>query len=104
MFSAAVRAAVMAEPVYNSWVDAVDRFAEVHRERKSRHLFLRLIRGTRTIYLSTRAADTIRILLPDSASISIVILLCGHYEGVDQRVLDKLLRRDIIGDFVAYWW
>ena len=30
-----------------------------------------------------------------------IVLLCGHYEGVDQRVLDKLCDEEIsIGDYV----
>ena len=30
-----------------------------------------------------------------------MILLCGHYEGVDQRVLDKIVDEEIsLGDFV----
>ncbi|MCL2255925.1 MAG: tRNA (guanosine(37)-N1)-methyltransferase TrmD, partial [Firmicutes bacterium] len=30
-----------------------------------------------------------------------ILLLCGHYEGVDQRVIDLMIDKDIsIGDFV----
>ena len=30
-----------------------------------------------------------------------IVLLCGHYEGVDQRILDKIVDMELsIGDFV----
>lgn len=54
-----------------------------------------------TIYLSPKGkvfqqADAIRL-----ANMPRLCLLCGHYEGVDQRVLDKIVDEEIsIGDYV----
>jgi tRNA (guanine37-N1)-methyltransferase len=40
-------------------------------------------------------------LAAEFATISHLILVCGRYEGVDQRVIDNLVDREIsIGDFV----
>ena len=35
-----------------------------------------------------------------------LVILCGHYEGIDQRVLDKIVDEEIsIGDYVlTRWW
>ena len=39
--------------------------------------------------------------LPDTAEMPEITILCGHYEGVDQRVLDMLDAREVsIGDYV----
>lgn len=55
----------------------------------------------RTIYLSPKG----RVLTQDYAksllSYDHLILLCGHYEGIDQRVLDEIVDEEIsIGDYV----
>lgn len=35
------------------------------------------------------------------AQLDNIFLLCGHYEGVDQRILDKIVDEEIsIGDYV----
>ena len=34
-----------------------------------------------------------------------LVILCGHYEGIDQRVLDKIVDEEIsIGDYVLTRW
>lgn len=55
----------------------------------------------RTIYLSPKG----RVLTQDYAATLTqydqLILLCGHYEGIDQRVLDEIVDEEIsIGDYV----
>lgn len=55
----------------------------------------------RTIYLSPKG----RVLTQDYAQTLLdydqLILLCGHYEGIDQRVLDEIVDEEIsIGDYV----
>lgn len=92
---------LMAEPVYNSWVDAVDRFAEAHPEAGEQTSDLEADRGTRTIYLSPKGSRYNQDTAARLAQYQHVILLCGHYEGVDQRVLDKIIDEEIsLGDFV----
>lgn len=57
--------------------------------------------GTRKIYLSPRGAPLTQARLQDLAQEKNVALLCGRYEGVDQRVLDAHAVEEIsLGDFV----
>ncbi len=80
------RGAVMqADPLYRCW-DAVEAMAggEVH-----------------TIYLSPcgktfTQADAIRLSKKER-----LVLVCGHYEGIDQRFIDECVDEEIsLGDFV----
>ena len=53
------------------------------------------------IYLSPRGVPMTQKLAQSLASEKHLILLCGHYEGVDQRALDKYIDLEIsIGDYV----
>ena len=58
--------------------------------------------GTRVIHLSPTGqrfdhSHARRLAVPDAH----LILLCGHYEGIDQRVLDSLVDEELsIGDYV----
>ena len=80
------RGAVMqADPLYNAWTHVCDEAAgPVH-----------------TIYMSPSGhtfcqADAIRLSKLDN-----IILVCGHYEGIDQRFIDECVDEEIsIGDFV----
>jgi len=53
------------------------------------------------IYMSPRGVTLTQQLAQELAKEEGLILLCGHYEGVDQRVLDKYIDMEIsIGDYV----
>ncbi len=53
------------------------------------------------IYLSPRGVPLTQKLAQELSRESHLILLCGHYEGVDQRVLDKYIDLEVsIGDYV----
>lgn len=55
----------------------------------------------RRIYLSPRGRPLTQPLVQDLARESRIVLLCGRYEGVDQRVLDAHAFEEIsIGDYV----
>ena len=57
--------------------------------------------NTPVIYLSPCGKVWNNRRARELASLEHVILLCGHYEGVDQRVLDELVDEEIsIGDYV----
>jgi tRNA (guanine37-N1)-methyltransferase len=57
--------------------------------------------GTRKIYLSPRGRVMDQALFHDLAATPRVALLCGRYEGVDQRVIDAQKLEEIsAGDFV----
>lgn len=53
------------------------------------------------IYLSPKGETLNQRMVEQLAGADHLILLCGHYEGVDQRVLDKYIDMEIsIGDYV----
>lgn len=55
----------------------------------------------KVIYLSPQGKPLNQQKVEDLSKESHLILLCGHYEGIDQRVLDKIVDEEIsIGDYV----
>lgn len=56
----------------------------------------------RLIYLSPQGRKLNQEIVKELAAEDNLILLCGHYEGVDQRVLDELEFEEIsVGDYVV---
>ena len=76
---------MQAQPIYDAWKSVHDR-----------------IRGpVRTIYLTPQGKTFAQADAKAFAKEENLILLCGHYEGVDERVLDEIVTDQIsIGDFV----
>ena len=76
-----------APPVYSCWrsiVDAADAGERIH-----------------TVYLSPKGAVFHQEKAAQLLSYDRVILLCGHYEGVDERVLSEIVDEEIsVGDYV----
>ncbi len=57
--------------------------------------------NAKVIYLSPQGKTLNQQKVEDLSKESHLILLCGHYEGIDQRVLDKIVDEEIsIGDYV----
>lgn len=57
--------------------------------------------GKRVIYLSPRGRVIDKAWLDVLAQEPEVVLICGHYEGMDQRVLDKWEAEEVsVGDYV----
>ncbi len=57
--------------------------------------------GTRVIYLTPAAKVLNQTLVEELAREDELILLCGHYEGIDERVLEEEVTDNIsIGDYV----
>ena len=55
----------------------------------------------KVIYMSPRGVTLNQQLAQELAKEEAVTILCGHYEGVDQRVLDKYVDMEVsIGDYV----
>lgn len=53
------------------------------------------------IYLTPKGKTLNNVLAKDIASLNHIVVLCGHYEGIDQRVLDEIVDIEIsIGDYV----
>ncbi len=55
----------------------------------------------RVIYMSPQGSVLTQGKVRELAALDGLILLCGHYEGVDQRVLDELQAEELsVGDYV----
>jgi len=57
--------------------------------------------NSKVIYLSPKGKTLNQEKVKKLAKENHIILLCGHYEGIDQRVLDEIVDEEIsIGDYV----
>ncbi len=75
---------MQAQPIYDCW-------KAVCGERKPH-----------VIYMSPQGATLTQKKSLELAQMPDIFILCGHYEGVDQRVLDKIVDEEIsIGDYVV---
>lgn len=75
---------MMAQPIISAMTDASSRFPSARR-----------------IYLGPRGKKLTTVLARELAAEKELILLCGHYEGVDQRALDTCVDEEIsIGDYI----
>ena len=76
---------MQAEPIYRCWQAVCEQLGE----------------RPHTIYMSPQGKTLTQGRARDLSKMSSLFLLCGHYEGVDQRVLDKIVDEEIsIGDYV----
>ena len=74
---------LMVEPVANA-IEAIDPDHEARR-----------------IYMSPKGRTFKQALVGELLQYERLLLLCGHYEGVDQRIIDLFIDEEIsIGDFV----
>ena len=57
--------------------------------------------NAKVIYLTPQGKTLNQKMVEDLSKEKRLILLCGHYEGIDQRVIDKIVDEEIsIGDYV----
>ena len=75
------------QPIYDCYMHVKESIPEGNR--------------TRVIYMSPKGRIFNHSIARELAEYDNLIFLCGHYEGVDQRVLDEIVDEDIsIGDYV----
>lgn len=78
---------MQAQPVYDAWRSVVDRIGQE--------------RARRVIYLTPQGKNFCQEIAQEMAQESDLIFLCGHYEGIDERVLEEIVTDEIsIGDYV----
>ncbi len=76
---------MQAQPVYDAWKSVVDSIG--YRPR--------------CIYLTPQGSLFSQIMAKTLAAEEDLIFLCGHYEGVDERVLEEIVTDQVsIGDYV----
>ena len=76
---------MQAQPVYDAWKSVVDRIGYKQR----------------TDYMTPQGPTFTQPMAKDLAQEKDLILLCGHYEGIDERVLEEIVTDYVsIGDYV----
>ena len=76
---------MQAEPVYRCWEDITEKIG--HK--------------VRTVYMSPQGKVFNQAMAREFAAEEDIILLCGHYEGIDERVLEEIVTDEVsIGDYV----
>lgn len=85
---------MQAEPVYLAYEAVAGKIAERGHEEQTR-------RKPRVVYLSPQGDVFNQKMAEELAQEEDLILLCGHYEGIDERVLEEIVTDYVsIGDYV----
>ena len=83
---------MMAPPIYNCYQAILEQQRAEGLEKMRRRVIY--LSPTGNVLKQARAAELVR-------DYDNLILLCGHYEGVDRRIVDEIVDEEIsIGDFV----
>ncbi|MDE7246490.1 MAG: tRNA (guanosine(37)-N1)-methyltransferase TrmD [Lachnospiraceae bacterium] len=78
---------MQAQPVYDAWRSVVDRSGQGQ--------------ASRVIYVTPQGKTFHQEMAQEMAKESDLIFLCGHYEGIDERVLEEIVTDEVsIGDYV----
>jgi len=78
---------MQAQPVYDAWKSVVEKIGAEIRPR--------------TIYLTPQGSVFCQPMAKELATERELIFLCGHYEGIDERVLEEIVTDYVsIGDYV----
>ncbi len=82
---------MQAQPVYDAWEAVAGRIDAEGREGKS----------ARVIYVTPQGRTFHQSMAKELAGEEDLIFLCGHYEGIDERVLEEIVTDYVsIGDYV----
>lgn len=73
------------EPVYNSYLSIKEKVKK----------------GTKVLYMTPQGKPFNQKMAEDLSKEKDLIILCGHYEGIDERVIEEIVTDEIsIGDFI----
>ena len=76
---------MQAQPVYDAYMSVKDKLKD----------------GARVVYMTPTGEPFNQRKAEALAKESDLVIICGHYEGIDQRVIDKIVTDEIsIGDYV----
>ena len=78
---------MMAPPIYDCYADILAKSPDAEKRR--------------VVYMSPRGKVFNQEKAKELAALDQLIILCGHYEGVDSRIIEEIVDEEIsIGDFV----
>lgn len=73
------------EPIYNTYMSFKDKLHE----------------NTRVVYMSPKGKVFNQKLAEELSKEEDLVILCGHYEGIDQRIIEEIVTDEIsIGDYI----
>ncbi len=82
---------MQAQPVYDAWKSVSERIEGEGRSGKA----------ARVIYTTPKGKPFVQAMAGKMAEEKDLIFLCGHYEGIDERVLEEIVTDYVsIGDYV----
>ncbi len=88
---------MQAQPVYDAWKSVCDNIRS--REKSLYHECNNL--HPRTVYVTPQGSTFNQQMAKDFAGEEDLVILCGHYEGIDERVLEEVVTDYVsIGDYV----
>lgn len=89
---------MQAEPVYLCWQDIMER---IRQRRRSDGKQSDDGNGVRVVYLTPQGRVFDQAMARELSREEDLILLCGHYEGIDERVLSEIVTDNVsVGDYV----
>ncbi len=89
---------MQAEPVYQAYQAVVDK---IQQRKENDECQDQETKRPRVVYLSPQGATFSQTMAEELAQEEDLVLLCGHYEGIDERVLEEIVTDYVsIGDYV----
>lgn len=96
---------IQPDVVYDAYKSVISNIKDVMNVTNSKKIEntenVEKLTRTRVIYMSPQGKKLDQQKVEELSKQEHLILLCGHYEGIDQRVLDSIVDEEIsIGDYV----
>lgn len=94
---------MQAEPVYKAYLSVMDAIAskQAENEQPVAEGTYHVGRKPRVLYMTPQGQPFCQSMAEELSQEEDLILLCGHYEGIDERVLEMIVTDHVsIGDFV----
>lgn len=89
---------MQAQPVYDAWIHAVNEKTNAIEDNTVKTAEASRVR---TIYVTPQGRPFTQEMAKEFAKEERLIFLCGHYEGIDERVLEEIVTDQVsIGDYV----
>lgn len=94
---------MQAQPVYDAYKAVEEKIAGLNKEKEGENELANANKGSkpRVIYLTPQGSVFSQHMAEELAKEEDLIFLCGHYEGIDERVLEEIVTDYVsIGDYV----